>query len=354
MSLFVHNSSRNSGEGRLFVLERPLFPRVAAAMEVASVVNLIQELADRNGVPVLKMSFGGQIIEKTLHLDPSGLFLVYSPTQNDLLDATVFLPHVHEFRAATDSFALRFADLDENTENSCFSLTLRNGTAWNFVFQAGNMALWRSAVEVLVYRAWEVLKRHPLKVLMIRMWPQLRFFDNAQERRQQKKGDVMTKEQKRRLEVLAIRRQLRTQQMEQQQDDPKDSTPRGDDHGHVRRHGNVRWAALRCEVVGAGPIEGVDGRLRGRSGLPRSLRRARRSGCALPSVLRGRAHGEAQTRAGGRGARARTETRREGCGRGAEEDEEKGRGGSCVRACWRTAPALMTPTTTMTCCGSEA
>ena len=229
MSIFQHQSAKHtSSSRRLFVVDRPIFPKTANAVEGATVATLVQELLDKNGVPLLKMSLGGQIIAKTLHLDPSGLFLIYSPTQQDLLDATVFIPHIHEFRTATDSFALRFADFDPATEANCFSLTLKFGAAWSFVFQTGTMALWRATIEVLVLRAREIMKQYPLKVMMIRLWPNIRYYDNRYRRKS--KGKVVSGE------LVAKSKQARQQQQQPRHGSPlgrqQQQSPELDDDGH--------------------------------------------------------------------------------------------------------------------------
>ena len=175
-----------------FTVDRPIFPRassVNSALTLAAARALLETLVSKQGLPFLKVSQNGQLIEKTLHVDASGLFLSYSPTQRGVLSATVFLGHVHEARPASDAFSLRHTDLGgPETEGQCISLVMRHCAPWNVLFNGtGTMAAWQYTFRFLSRRALEVQRRHGARVFLMRLWLDVAFGDHRQLRKG--KGD---------------------------------------------------------------------------------------------------------------------------------------------------------------------
>jgi hypothetical protein len=184
MSLFVSGDKRPQLN---FVVERSLFLRTTASTVCLDTVRTtIQELLSKRGVAVLKLSRGLQYIEKTMHVDAAGLFLTYSPTQHSVLESSIFLPNVAEFRPADSAFVLRHAHLAPAAAANCFSLTMRHGEPINFVFTVGTMGVWKAVVELLVKRALVQQEERPLKVLLLRLWPTITDMEVAEAARRAK------------------------------------------------------------------------------------------------------------------------------------------------------------------------
>lgn len=170
MSIFAKKTPCGSHE-RDVPLDKTLYTRTPS-VAADQILFLLQELKSKNGVPIVKFSESGQAIEKTLHVDPSGLFLVYSPSVNSVVEASAFIPNIAEFRGGCVSMVFRKVIILPERMNYCFSLFFKevNDVVWSFSFQNGNLAIWKNAFELLMKRANTYFAMYPLKLELLRLW----------------------------------------------------------------------------------------------------------------------------------------------------------------------------------------
>lgn len=171
MSYFLKSPPSYSLEGVDIVLDVPLLPHAPqAACSFDDITALVQQLRSKTGVPIVRVLPNGTVAEKMMHVDSSGLFLVYSPTVKHMLDAAVFIPLISEVRVDGPVGKSFQAHLDAPV-NGTMTLALRTGApSLCFILLEGSQTLWKAALGVIARRAHRVMHQHPLKVRMMHLW----------------------------------------------------------------------------------------------------------------------------------------------------------------------------------------
>ena len=183
MSIFAAVPPVQSLEHIDIVLDRTLYPQHHPAT-AADVLGLIQELKSKTGVGVTKILANGTKVEKTLHLDDSGLFLVYSPTLKTVIQATIFIPSIAEVRPGCVSLAFNRCVVLPERQPYCINIMTNDGNpTLSFMFQEGSMHVWLTVLSMLMRRANALIAKNPLKVRMIHLWQNcvLRYTKEVQE-----------------------------------------------------------------------------------------------------------------------------------------------------------------------------
>jgi hypothetical protein len=134
------------------------------------IVALVQQLRSKTGVAIIRCLSNGTTAEKIIHVDSTGLFLVYTPTSKIAIRASIHLTHISEVRI-DGPVGRCFRRHPLAPVELCLSLMLCNGApAMCFLILEGTQQLWKASLEFLVARAHRVIRAKPLMSRVLHLW----------------------------------------------------------------------------------------------------------------------------------------------------------------------------------------
>jgi hypothetical protein len=172
MSLFLARAPQSTLDGIDITPDVPIFPpSPLGACSPEEIASLVQQLRSKAGVPIIRALPNGTTAEKMLHLDNSGLFLLYSPTVKSMIEACVYIPTIAEIRIDGPSSGKCFASHVDTPAKLTLTIALRTGApSLCFILLEGNQPLWKAALEAVARRAHRIVHAHPLKARMLHLW----------------------------------------------------------------------------------------------------------------------------------------------------------------------------------------
>ncbi|CUG86722.1 Hypothetical protein, putative, partial [Bodo saltans] len=172
MSLFLSHTPQHTLDGIDIVPDVPVLPpSPLGACSPEEIASLVQQLRSKAGVPIVRALPNGTTAEKMLHLDNSGLFLLYSPTVKSMIEACVYIPMIAEIRTDGPSSGKCFASHVATPEKLTLTVALRTGApSLCFILLEGNQPLWKATLEAVARRAHRIVHAHPLKARMLHLW----------------------------------------------------------------------------------------------------------------------------------------------------------------------------------------
>lgn len=172
MSLFLARTPQTTLDGIDISPDVPILPpSPQGACSPEEIASLVQQLRSKAGVPIVRALPNGTTAEKMLHLDNSGLFLMYSPTVKSMIEACVYIPMIAEVRIDGPSSGKCFGSHAATPQNLTLTVALRTGApSLCFILLEGNQALWKSTLEAVARRAHRIVDAHPLKARMLHLW----------------------------------------------------------------------------------------------------------------------------------------------------------------------------------------
>jgi hypothetical protein len=172
MSLFLARAPQSTLDGIDITPDVPILPpSPLGACSPEEIASLVQQLRSKAGVPIIRALPNGTTAEKMLHLDNSGLFLLYSPTVKSMIEACVYIPTIAEVRIDGPSSGKCFASHVATPAKLTLTVALRTGApSLCFILLEGNQPLWKATLEAVARRAHRIVHAHPLKARMLHLW----------------------------------------------------------------------------------------------------------------------------------------------------------------------------------------